>query len=136
MENLNKYLGIKFRFHSKEKSNEYSNCLELAKRFYKDHGYLENLDDGYPDVKNRNEMYIKRMLKYLIRNFKRVESIDELEFGDIILLYTGAHIGIYLGDNKILAFEKECKENISVSRIFTVDEIGKNNIRFCYKRKI
>ena len=74
------------------------------------------------------------MIKYFNSAFTRVDSIDELSFGDIVLIFNGAHVGIYLGDHKILAFEEECIDYVSVTKVFTVEEIGIDNIRFCYKR--
>lgn len=135
MESLDKYLELKFKFDpSPDELSNYNNCLGLAKEFYQDHSYSQIFDDGNPWPIDRHTRYIQRLISYFDSNFVRVKSIDELSFGDIVLLYTGAHVGIYLGDHKILAFEEECIDYVSVTKVFTVEEIGMDNIRFCYKR--
>ena len=136
MENLDKYIGIKFKIFPKYSDTEkYNNCIGLVKMFYNDHNYKQTFDDGEPwytfNIKNNP---IKRIYSYFRNNFKKVKSIDELEFGDIVFLYVGLNLGIYLGDNKILTFEKEYKNEVSETKIFTLDEIGKENIKCCYKR--
>lgn len=133
MENINKYIGLNFTFKNTPKMNLY-NCIGLVEKFYKDHNYSINFNDGKPWCTNRKEHYLNRLLKWLRTNFKETKNIEELEYGDIVCLKTGAHTAIYLGDYKILCMEFEAIDNVSKSRIYEKDE-WIDKFKYGFKRK-
>jgi hypothetical protein len=104
--NLNKFIGIPHYFG--KSSYEQCDCAGLAKLFYAEHGYNENLDDNIPI--GTSEDYKKtplRMLRYLIKHLDRVDSIEALCYGDIVVtkVFNELHLGIYLEYQRVLAME-------------------------------
>ncbi len=130
---VNKYIGLNFTFKQTPETNSY-NCLGLVEKFYKDHNYGIKFNDGKPWCTNRKEHYLNRLLKWLRMSFKGTKNIEELEYGDIVCLKTGAHTAIYLGDYKILCMEFEAIDNVSKSRIYEKDE-WIDKFKYGFKRK-
>lgn len=135
---LEKYIGYIYKFDLTNLPNNgksYTNCLQLAKQFYKDHGYKQTFDDGKPWLTDKKAYYIPRIIRYLKSNFKEVNSIEDLEYGDIICLTPGGRIAVYLGNNEILTIEKNFYENKSKSLIYSKGEWEKD-FKFGFKRNI
>ena len=108
--------------------------MGLVQKFYKDHNYKIKFDDGQPWPTDPNESFIFRLLKYLRKNLMQVSTINNLEYGDIVCLKSGGHLGIYLGDYKILCMEFEAIDNVSKSRIYEKDE-WIDKFKYGFKRK-
>lgn len=119
-ENLSKYIGL---IHKYQGSGNYCDCLNLVQMFYKDHGYKQDFNDGRPRPKTWGD-YINheptRMVRYLVKNFKKTKNIDDLEYGDVILtnIAGDAHLGVYIGDGKALAMQIPVVEGKSKSTIY------------------
>ena len=123
VENLNKYVGLNYRF---DLSNNSYNCLSLAKKFYKDHDYKQNFDDGSSWPTNYKDNYARRLISYLENNFTKIEDIDSLSYGDIVVISPGIRIGTYVGEGNLLTISSEFKDDISKSIIYPLD-YWKNN---------
>ena len=128
MENLDKYIGLNYRF---DLSNNSYNCLSLAKEFYKDHGYI-NIDDGKSWPTDYKTRYATRMMNWFNNNMTKVDSIDQLEFGDLVIIRPGYRVGVYVGNGNLLTISSEFKDDISKSIIYPLD-YWKDNFRIGYK---
>lgn len=120
MENLNKYIG---KIHKYQGTGKYCDCLNLVTMFYHDHHYKETFDDHKPRPKTYEEYITKqptRMIRYLIKNFDVTTNVDDLEYGDVILVLVGGdpHLGVYVGEGKALAMEIPVVEGKSKSTIY------------------
>lgn len=133
MENLNKYIGLNFKFKNSPETNSY-NCIGFIEKFYKDHNYNIKFNDKQPWCENRNQRWVHRILRWLKYNFIQTYEINDLEFGDIIYLKPSGHTAIYLGDYKILCMEFEAIDNVSKSRIYEKDE-WIDKFKYGFKRK-
>lgn len=129
MENLDKYIGLNYRF---DLSNNSYNCLSLAKEFYKDHKYSQTFDDGEPWPTIDSANHVNRLLKYLDNNMTKADSIDQLEFGDLVIIRPGYRVGVYVGDGNLLTISSEFKDDVSKSIIYPLD-YWKDNFRIGYK---
>lgn len=103
--NLNKFIGIKHYFG--ESSFTKCDCAGLARLFYKEHNYGIDLTDGKPldEAEYKHQPY--RMLRYLLKSLDKVRSIDELKYGDIVVvrIMEELHIGIYTEYQRLLTME-------------------------------
>lgn len=133
MNNIDKYLNLNFTFKNSPFTKSY-NCLGLVEKFYQDHNYNINFNDGTDWCTNRFEHYLPRLIKFLKSNFNQTNNIKNLEYGDIVCLKTGGHVAIYLGDYKILCMEFEAIDNVSKSRIYEKDE-WIDKFKYGFKRK-
>lgn len=119
-ENLNKYIGKIHRYQGK---GDYCDCLNLVQQFYRDHHYKQDFNDGqerpatYEEYKKKCPM---RMIRYLVNNFQKVTDIRSLGYGDVVLtdISGDAHLGVYVGDDKVLAMEIPVIEGKSKSTIY------------------
>jgi cell wall-associated NlpC family hydrolase len=101
MEDISKYIGIPHIFA--EWSLEGCDCVGLVRRFYVDHHWKPDCDDG----EFAEDWYItdpRKMIRYLRKNFNKVKDIADLSFGDVCYFLIGGegHCGIYLGYGKLL----------------------------------
>lgn len=122
---LTRYIGIPYTFNfdlnTLRNRNTITsiNCAGLVKLFYLEHNYKQTCDDGKTWNISKNSHYLMRLLKYLNSNFKFTSKIEDLEYGDIVCLLTGTHLGIYVGNGNILTIEKEHIENVSKTIIYS-----------------
>lgn len=136
MENLNKYIGLKHQYNG---HGDYCDCLNLCKRFYKDHKWNETFSDGRPEPDTYDE-YIKkeptRIVRYLLKNFDKTTNIDELSYGDVALFIIGGevHLGIIVNDYKLLAMQVPCVEFKTESTIYK-RRYWENFFRMGFKRR-
>ena len=82
---LSKYIGL---IHKYQGQGRYCDCLNLVQRFYQDHHYKQTFDDGKPRPKTWDEYITKeptRMIRYLVKNFKKTTNYTDLSYGDVIL---------------------------------------------------
>lgn len=100
--NTSRYIGIPWKFNGSDVSG--ADCIGLVRLFYKDHSWKEDFQDGKTVEKDWYTKDPSRMMRYLAKNFNKTENINELEYGDLIILRIReeSHIGIYLGYGKIL----------------------------------
>jgi len=135
MIDLNKYVGLDFVFDSYDSPNTV-NCLTLIRKFYKDNGFTETFDDGKPYPHYVREGYKMRLLLYLINNFNKEDNINNLEYGDIVLLKTNndINIGVYVDNGKVLTIEIPTIQGKSKSIIYD-KSVWKPLIKVCFKRR-
>lgn len=137
MEDLSKYIG---KIHKYQGTGIYCDCLNLVTQFYHDHGYQQDFDDGKPRPDTYEE-YIStqrtRMIRYLLKNFKQTRNIQDLEYGDVVLTVIGGdpHIGVYVGDDKVLSMQIPVIEGKSESTIYK-GRYWKPYFRSGFKRNI
>lgn len=120
MENLDKYIGLKHKYQG---VGDYCDCLNLCQRFYLDHNYKQDWNDGKirpPTFKEYKETQKYRIIRYLIKNFKLTRDPDDLTYGDITLFVVGGdiHLGVYIEDKKILCMQIPVIEGKSESTIY------------------
>lgn len=102
MINWGKYVGIKWGFN--KSSYQECDCIGLMSLIYREQGWHQTWDDGKPI---EEDWFIKspyRLARYLIENFQRTSSIEELEEGDIVYLRVDGegHVGCWIGYGKVL----------------------------------
>ena len=119
-EDLGKYIGL---IHKYQGQGKYCDCLNLVQRFYQDHHYKQTFDDGKPRPKTWDEYITKeptRMVRYLVKNFKKTTDDTDLSYGDVILTVINGdfHLGVYIGDGRALAMEIPVQEGKSRSTIY------------------
>lgn len=102
MEDINKYIGIPYKFNGRTRDG--CDCLGLCHLFYKEHGWI-TLDDGKPITKDWQEKDPKRLVRWFAKNFQVTRDPEELEFGDILLFDVGSevHLALYLEYGRILS---------------------------------
>lgn len=115
------YIGIPHVFLGE--SHEGCDCMGLVRLYFKEHGWPENFwDDGEAITKdNYNTSPVwRRLLKYLQGNFDETKSIDELKEGSVVLFIIDGdyHLGIYAGDNYMLAMEVPVRYGKSRSMLY------------------
>ena len=99
MININSLIGLKFKFQG---TNEYTDCVNLAKRFYELHGWPQNFSDGKEITEEKYKHQPLRILRYLMKEFFLVQDFT---YGDIVVFNIGGdfHLGIYVGYGKLLS---------------------------------
>lgn len=120
MEDIVKYLGFKYGF---DKSKNQYHCIDVCRMWYTDHGYEHCFDDGMKDpvsMEDFHERHQLRVLKYLLRHFTRVSSIQDLQHGDVVVFNIDGdlHTGIYLSTGQMLAMQVPCIVDVSTSAVF------------------
>ena len=96
MEDISKYIGIPYEFNGMD-------CAGLVMKFYRDHGWKP---DTYEKPKDPNWFKTNpfAMDRFLLKNYRKVNDIKSLTFGDIIWTKIGGegHVLIYLWYGKAL----------------------------------
>lgn len=101
--NYSKFVGIPYVFNGR--TMEGFDCIGLLKLFYESQGWTETFDDGRSISKDWFEDEPMRFARYLIANFDRIEDINELSEGSVILFEINgeSHTAIYAGFGKFLS---------------------------------
>lgn len=104
MINWSEFIGIKYTFNGRTKE-EGMDCLGLLIAVYKSQGWTPDFSDGLPIEKNWFKSDPLRFARYMLKHFDRVDSIDELEEGDVIIaeINSESHTLIYAGFGKFLS---------------------------------
>ncbi len=115
------YIGIPHVFLGE--SHEGCDCIGLARLFYKEHDWPEDIWDGGEEVTEDNyntSPVWRRLLKELRKDFDEVRSIDELKEGATVLFLIDGdyHIGIYAGDGWMLTMEIPVRYGKSRSMLY------------------
>lgn len=109
MRDVNKFIGIPYKHNADGMDG--SNCIGLCRLFYKEHGWVQDFDDGKPvdDEKGVKEWH--RLVKYMRQHFTQIKE-NELQYGDIIIFDVAGdlHTGIYLFNGLLLAMQVPCDE--------------------------
>jgi cell wall-associated NlpC family hydrolase len=101
--NWNKYIGKKYVFNGR--SEDEFDCIGLLINVYRDQGWAEDFNDGSLIESNWFELEPYRFARYMLKHFDRVEDINRLTEGDIILweINGESHTAIYAGYGKFLS---------------------------------
>lgn len=132
MEDISKYLGITYRFAVDE---ENVNCCSLARKFYEDHGWPQNWDDGKP-WPTHPIGYKERLKRYMDENFSKTEDPEQLEFGDVAMMKdtVGGGLGIYAGEGNLICLERPIIEGRSKTVLYRA-RLWKPYMEMGYKRR-
>ena len=101
MEDISKYIGIPYEFNGD--TSDGADCAGLVMMFYRDHKWKPTTYEKPKD----HDWFVKtpfKMERFLLKNYKKVKSISDLSFGDIIWTRIGGegHVLIYLEYGKVL----------------------------------
>jgi hypothetical protein len=101
MEDISKYIGIPYEFNGD--TSDGADCAGLLMMFYRDHKWKPTTYEKPKD----HDWFVKtpfKMERFLLKNYKKVKSISDLSFGDIIWTRIGGegHVLIYLEYGKVL----------------------------------
>ena len=118
MKDLGNFIGIQHHFG--ESTWSACDCVGLARLFYREHGYAEALSDGKPEDAEVYKHQPLRMLRYLMKRLDRIESVDALEYGDIVVtkVFNEHHLGIYTEYQRLLTMEIPVIYGITKSCIY------------------
>lgn len=118
LKDLGKFIGIPHYFG--KSSFEQCDCAGFARLFYREHGWAETLTDNKPEDVEEYKRQPLRMLRYLMKNLDRIESIDALEYGDIVVtkVLSEHHVGIYTEYQRLLTMEVPVIYGVTKSCIY------------------
>lgn len=116
-----KFIGIPHVFLGD--TFEGCDCLGLVRLFYKEHGWSQDFTDDGEEIseKNYNTSPVwRRLLRYFHQHFDETKDIDELKEGAVVLFLIDGdyHLGIYAGDNYMLAMEVPVRYGESRSMLY------------------
>ena len=99
----NKYIGIPYVFNGRDLKTGVD-CAGLIVNLYKDQGWKITSNDGRKITDDWFVLEPYRFVRYLMKHFDRVESSEELEDGDLILVEINgeSHGAIYSGYGTVL----------------------------------
>ena len=102
MKDISKFIGIPWEFNRSDYSG--ADCSGLALLFYREHKWKP---DNYVKPKEKN-WYVKnpyKMERFLLKNFRKLKDISELQYGDLILCKINgeSHMLIYIEYGKVLS---------------------------------
>lgn len=115
------YIGIPHVFLGD--THEGCDCFGLARLYYREHKWSQDFTDNGGEVTKENyntSSVWRRILRYLKENFDEVKSINELKEGATVLFLIDGdyHIGIYVGDDYMLAMEVPVRYGKSRSMLY------------------
>lgn len=131
-QNIERFIGLPYKFLGTDFNGV--DCIGLCQLFLNEHHIPVIIRDGRPITK---DWYLKepyRLARWLFKNFDKIDNIDDLRYGDIVLFEINgeSHTGIYIDDYKVLTilevFKKSMiihlkKENIFYQCGFRVREV-------------
>lgn len=103
MENINKFIGIPYKFNGD--TAEGCDCLGLVRYFYKEHGWIE-IDDGLPITKEDwMSNAVKRIKHFFPKRFDVAWKPEQMEYGAVVIFKINGemHFGIYVGYGNVLS---------------------------------
>lgn len=121
-QNLERFIGLPFKFLGTDFTGV--DCIGLCQLFLCEHGYNIEIRDGRPITKDWYLTEPFRLARWLFNNFDKIENIDSLQYGDIVLFEINgeSHTGIYIGNYKVLTileiFKKSMIIHLKKSNIF------------------
>lgn len=111
---LERFIGIPYKFLGTDFTGV--DCIGLCQLFLYEHGFNIKFRDGRPIDKQWYLTEPYRLARWLLTNFDKVKSIDELQYGDITLFEINgeSHTGIYLGNAKVLTILEFFKKSMII----------------------
>lgn len=113
MLNWNSYINIPWKFNGRDRDG--CDCIGLCDLFYKEQNWQPRFDDGKEIEKGWYNTNPYRLVRFLEKNFDKVDSIDGLTPGSIVYARINGegHVFIYVGYGKILQSFPPITEYIS-----------------------
>jgi cell wall-associated NlpC family hydrolase len=103
MENVNKYIGIPYRFNGDTADG--CDCLGLVRYFYREHGWID-VDDGLPiNKEDWMNSAVRRIKNFFPKNFDVAWKPEDMKYGAVVLFKINSelHFGVYLGYGRLLS---------------------------------
>jgi hypothetical protein len=99
---MNTYINLKYKFNGR--SDTHVDCIGLLERWSKDHHWNIIWSDGKPIEHDWYIKHPKRILKFLMKHFDKINDYNRLTCGDIcyFVIQGEGHIGIYQEYGKLL----------------------------------
>lgn len=111
-QNIERFIGLPYKFLGTDFNGV--DCIGLCQLFLNEHHIPVIIRDGRPITK---DWYLKepyRLARWLFKNFDKIDSIDDLRYGDIVLFEINgeSHTGIYIDDYKVLTILEVFKSSM------------------------
>lgn len=113
-QNIEKYVGLPFKFLGTDFAGV--DCIGLCQLFLCEHGYDIEIRDGRPITKDWFLTEPYRLARWLIKNFDKIDNMEDLQYGDIVLFEINgeSHTGIYLNNGKVLTILEIFKKSMII----------------------
>ena len=111
-QNIERFIGLPYKFLGTDFTGV--DCIGLCQLFFFEHNLPIVIRDGRPITKDWYLTEPYRLARWLFKNFDKVESIDDLRYGDIVLFEINgeSHTGIYIDDYKVLTILEIFKKSM------------------------
>ena len=111
-QNIERFIGLPYKFLGTDFNGV--DCIGLCQLFLNEHHIPMIIRDGRPITK---DWYLKepyRLARWLFKNFDKIDNIDDLRYGDIVLFEINgeSHTGIYIDDYKVLTILEVFKSSM------------------------
>ncbi len=111
-QNIERFIGLPYKFLGTDFNGV--DCIGLCQLFLNEHHIPVIIRDGRPITK---DWYLKepyRLARWLFKNFDKIDNIDDLRYGDIVLFEINgeSHTGIYIDDYKVLTILEVFKSSM------------------------
>lgn len=111
-QNIERFIGLPYKFLGTDFNGV--DCIGLCQLFLNEHHIPIIIRDGRPITK---DWYLKepyRLARWLFKNFDKIDNIDDLRYGDIVLFEINgeSHTGIYIDDYKVLTILEVFKSSM------------------------
>ena len=102
MDNINKFIGIPYKFNGDTADG--CDCLGLVRYFYREHGWLD-VDDGLPIDEHWMDSATSRIRRFFPKHFDIAWKPEDMKYGAVVIFKINSelHFGIYLGYGKMLS---------------------------------
>ena len=111
-QNIERFIGLPYKFLGTDFTRV--DCIGLCQLFFFEHNISLVIRDGRPITKDWYLTEPYRLARWLFKNFDKVENIDDLRYGDIVLFEINgeSHTGIYIDDYKVLTILEVFKKSM------------------------
>lgn len=101
-QDLSKFVGLPYKFLGTDFTGV--DCIGLCQLFFNEHGYPIEIRDGRPITKDWYLTEPYRLARWLVKNFDKINNMEELRYGDIVLFEINgeSHTGIFVDNGKVL----------------------------------
>lgn len=113
-QDLCKFIGIPYEFLGTTFNG--ADCIGLCQLFFNQHGFDIEFRDGREITKDWYETEPLRLLIWLNKNFTKINSMENLQYGDIVLFEINgeSHTGIFIGNMKVLTILETFKKSMII----------------------
>lgn len=113
-QNIEKFIGIPYKFLGTDYTGV--DCIGLCQLFLNEHGYAIKFRDGREITKDWYLTEPYRLARWLIKNFDKIDNMEDMVYGDIILFEINgeSHTGVYLDNGKVLTILEVFKKSMII----------------------